>query len=164
MRPSPHRMPLPRLAWLLSLLLAGLSGCGPASSGDAPSLDPRANVAGPSEAPPVWQHNPSTHHDPVTPVARPAPPASSLPPAGPGEARPAETLVVPAWMANALDSPDVRVRLQALERWGQQAPPGAVDPLVLALEDKDERVQARALELIAQDWMHAQAGKPEAEP
>ena len=64
-------------------------------------------------------------------------------------------------MANALDSPDVRVRLKALDRWAQQAPPGAVEPLVLALEDKDERVQARALELIAQDWMHAQAGKPE---
>ena len=166
MRPLPHRMPLPipRLAWLLGLLLAGLSGCGPASSGDAPSLEPRASVARPSESPPVWPHTPSTPHDPVTPGASPAPLASGLSSAGQGEARPAEPLVVPAWMANALDSPDVRVRLKALDRWAQQAPPGAVEPLVLALEDKDERVQARALELIAQDWMHAQAGKPEAEP
>ena len=38
---------------------------------------------------------------------------------------------------------------------GQQAQTGAVDPLILALEDEDERVQARALELIEQDWMQA---------
>ena len=79
-------------------------------------------------------------------------------------ARSAEPLVVPAWMAKDLDSPDFLVRLKALDAWGQQAPTGAVDPLILALEDKDERVQARALDLIAQVWMRAQAGKPEAEP
>jgi HEAT repeat protein len=62
-----------------------------------------------------------------------------------------DTLVVPAWMAKALDSPDVSVRLRALETWAQSAPLGAVDPLILALEDKDERVQARATELIEQD-------------
>ena len=61
-------------------------------------------------------------------------------------------------MATDLDSPDVRVRLRALETWGQSAPTGAVDPLILALEDEDERVQARALELIEQDW--AQAAEP----
>ena len=71
-------------------------------------------------------------------------------------------LVVPDSLRDALASPDVRVRLQAVERWGQSAPPGAVDPLILALEDTDERVQARALELIEQDWMRAQAAKSEA--
>jgi HEAT repeat protein len=54
-------------------------------------------------------------------------------------------------MAKELDSPDVQVRLRALDRWGQQAPTGSVDLLLLALEDEDERVQARALELIEQD-------------
>jgi HEAT repeat protein len=67
-------------------------------------------------------------------------------------------------MANDLDSPDVRVRLQALDRWGQQAPTGAVDPLILALEDEDEGVQARALALIEQDWVRAQAAETEAGP
>ena len=43
-------------------------------------------------------------------------------------------------------------RLRALETWAQSAPPGAVDPLILAFEDKDERVRARAMELIEQDW------------
>jgi HEAT repeat protein len=63
-------------------------------------------------------------------------------------------------MAKQLDSPDVRVRLQALDRWGQQAPTESVDLLLLALEDEDERVQARALALIEQDerdWGRAQA-------
>ena len=54
-------------------------------------------------------------------------------------------------MAKELDSPDVRVRLLALETWTQTAPLGAIDPLILALEDKDERVQDRAMELIEQD-------------
>lgn len=60
-------------------------------------------------------------------------------------------------MAKDLASQDVQVRLKALDRWGQSAPVGAVDPLLRAMEDADERVQARALALIEQDWMRAQA-------
>ena len=41
---------------------------------------------------------------------------------------------------------------RALETWAQSAPPGAIDPLILAFEDKDERVRARAQQLIEQDW------------
>jgi HEAT repeat protein len=55
-------------------------------------------------------------------------------------------------MAKELDSPDVATRIRALETWAQSAPPGAVDPLIAALDDNDERVQARAMELIDQDW------------
>lgn len=58
------------------------------------------------------------------------------------------TSAVPPWMAKELDSPDVGTRLQALDTWVQLAPEGAVDPLILAFEDQDERVQARAMELI----------------
>jgi hypothetical protein len=54
-------------------------------------------------------------------------------------------------MAKELDSPDVAIRLRALETWAQSAPPGSIDPLILAYEDKDERVRARAMELIEQD-------------
>lgn len=98
----------------------------------------------------------------TTLAASPVPLASGLAPAGHGEAHKAETLVDPAWMAKELDSPDVRVRLRALDRWGQQAPTGSVDLLLLALEDEDERVQARALALIEedeQDWARAQAAE-----
>ena len=159
MRPLPHRMPLPipRLAWLLSLLLAGLSGCGPASSGDAPSLETRASVAGPSESLPVLQHNPSIPHIPLRPVASPAS-------AGQGEVRPAEPLVVPAWMAKDLDSPDVHVRLRALDRWAQQGPTVPLDPLLVALDDDDDRVRDRALALIEEDWARGQAAEPQAKP
>jgi hypothetical protein len=66
-----------------------------------------------------------------------------------------DALIVPAWIAKELDSPDVGTRLRALETWAQSAPPGAVDPLILAFEDKDERVRARAMELIEQDWARA---------
>jgi len=170
MRPAHlcRRLPFPHPAWLLGLLLlAGPSGCGPAPSDQAAHVEPRASLGGPSESPPV------------TPATTPVPPISvngtgakpgmgtlpgrdslqvvSAPSPNPVDSP--DTLVVPAWMAKELDSPDVRVRLQALDRWGQQAPTGSVDPLILALEDKDERVQARALELIEQDWMRAQAAK-----
>jgi len=66
-----------------------------------------------------------------------------------------EPLVVPAWIAKDLESPDVGTRLRALDTWVQSAPPGAADPLILALENKDERVRARAMELIEQDWARA---------
>lgn len=77
-------------------------------------------------------------------------------PAGEVAAHPAEALVVPAWIAKELDSPNVHVRLQALDRWVQQGHTGSVDPLMLALNDPDERVRTRALQLIEQDWVRAQ--------
>ena len=66
-----------------------------------------------------------------------------------------DALVVPEWMAKELNSPDVGARIRALETWVQSAPPGSIDPLILAYEDKDERVRARAMELIEQDWARA---------
>ena len=151
-------------ALLCLALLTGLPGCGPAPSDQAAHGESHASLGGPSESPPVSQPSPSSPHDPVPLAASPSPLASGRSPGGPSEARPAEPLGVPAWMANDLDSPDVRVRLQALDRWGQQAPTGAVDPLLLALEDEDEGVQARALALIEQDWVRAQAAKAVAGP
>ena len=160
-----------RLALLLGLMfLAGLAGCGPASSDNAPSLGPRASVG----APFLSKQGPSPGNNPLTPAtqaASPVPlalgneagvasgketvPGGDSPPAVPvpstQPADPVEPLVVPAWMAKELDSPDVATRLRALETWAESAPPGAVDPLILAYEDKDERVRARAMELIEQD-------------
>ena len=73
---------------------------------------------------------------------------------------PIEGLVVPEWMVQKLNSPKMRVRLQALETWALTAPLGAVDPLILAFEDKDPRVRARAQQLLEQDWARqAEAGK-----
>lgn len=153
------------------MFLAGQAGCGQASPDKAPSLESRASVSGPSlsKQDPTPGNNPSI---PVTPAAAPVPLASGNKtdiPVGNGTdpgrdsplAAPApstkqtdslEPLAVPAWMAKELDSPDVATRLHALDVWAQSAPPGAVDPLLLASEDKDERVRARAMELIEQDW------------
>ena len=178
MRPSrPYlRLLCSHLALLLSLMLvAGLAGCGPASSDNTPSLESRASVGGPS----LSEQGPSPRNDPFTSAASPVPLALVN---GPGAAagsgtvpggdsphavpvlssepgHPVDGLVVPEWMAQKLNSPNVRVRLRALETWAQSAPPGAVDPLILAFEDKDERVRARAQQLIEQDW----AKKAEAE-
>jgi hypothetical protein len=49
-------------------------------------------------------------------------------------------------MAKELDSPDVRMRLRNRDTWEQQNQAAPLDPLILALEDEDERVLARALE------------------
>lgn len=64
---------------------------------------------------------------------------------------------MPSWMARELAHPDVQVRLQALDTWVRQGRTGSVDPLMLALTDSDDRVRARALELIEEDWVVAQS-------
>jgi hypothetical protein len=159
------------------VILAGLAGCGPASSDNAPSLESRASASGPAAS----KQSASPGNDPATPVT-PVTPAASPVPLSPGNetvaasgketvrggsspsAVPASStkstdtlapLVVPAWIAKELTSPDAGTRIRALETWAQSAPPGAIDPLILAYEDKDERVRTRAMELIEQDWARA---------
>ena len=61
--------------------------------------------------------------------------------------------VAPDRIATALQSPDVQVRLRALDAWVQQGRTGSVDPVMLALKDPDERVRTWALQLIEQDWL-----------
>ena len=130
-------------------LLAGLFGCGPASSGDPSSQKSSAGTS-------------------VAPGSQPTPATGSAPPAGAAGTTlsatapppPEKPLVVPTWMATALANPDVQVRLQALDTWVRQGRTGSVDPLMLALNDPDERVRARALQLIEQDWVTEQAAQP----
>jgi HEAT repeat protein len=59
-------------------------------------------------------------------------------------------LVLPELIAKELDSPDVSVRLRALDRWTQQGPKASLDPLVIALDDEDEAVRDKAQALIEQ--------------
>jgi len=156
------------LALLLGLmLLAGLAGCGSASSDNAPSLESRARVGGPDYRPEAQgtgrgekiipslasgnEIGAASVRGPV-PVGN-SPPATLVPSTKPADAL--DPLVVPAWMAKELDSPDVGTRLRALDTWVQTAPPGSVDPLILAYENKDERVRTRALELMEDAWARA---------
>lgn len=83
MQPSGLCIRLRRLAGLLSLMcLAGLAGCGPAPTDNAPRLEPRASLGGPSQSPSVSQHAEAPRTDPVIPAAIPAPFASSRLPDG----------------------------------------------------------------------------------
>ena len=66
---------------------------------------------------------------------------------------PPSPVVVPDCIATALRSPDVQVRLQALDAWIQEGRTGSVDALMLALNDPDERVRTWALQLIERDWL-----------
>ncbi|MGH7207994.1 MAG: hypothetical protein ACREIL_01280 [Nitrospiraceae bacterium] len=180
MRPAPHRMPLPipRLAWLLGLiLLAGLAGCGPPSSDQAPGLDSRAaapnNTAavapetnrpaptqtsgrGPAALPaptkPGLLRTESSRGRPPAPEARAPSTAASLD-TQPREARAAAERAQQdawaQWYAAVREHPDVSVRLQALEQWAQQ-PGEAIDPVTAALVDEDEQVRGRAQDLYDQ--------------
>jgi hypothetical protein len=182
LKPRSER-PTDRRSWLFTRrcglvtagcsLLIGLAGCGPASSDNASNLESRASVGGP----PLSKQSPSPGNNQLTPVtqATSAPPLASgndtgaasgrgalggdsphtVPVQSPKPADALDPLVVPAWIAKELDSPDVGVRLRALDTWVQSSPPGAVDPLILAFDDKDERVRARAMELIEQGWARA---------
>ena len=107
-RSGPYkRLWYPRLAWCLSLMfIAGLAACGPAPTDNAPRLEPRASLGGPSQAQPVSQPAPAIRTDPVTPAASPASFPLGRSPDGSIQARPAEPLVGPGWMSTALDDED----------------------------------------------------------
>ncbi len=146
------RVLCPRLAWRLNLLLlVGLSACGPAPSDHAPSLEPHTSLSWPSESQPASQNSPSSHNNPVTPAASPVPLASNHAPV-PLPNR----LVSPDWVAQALASPEVPVRLRAMDMWAQQGSNVPLDPVVMTLEDADDDVLMKAMieeqEKIRGEW------------
>lgn len=144
----PSRSCLRLLCPHLLLLLAGLASCGPVSSDSAPSVGSGASVTKsplPTQGP-VPGINPLT---PVTPAANPGALASAN---GTGAA---DGLVVPAWTAKELASPNV-----ALETGAQSSPPGAVDPLIQALNDAEASIEVQEI----QDLVEEQANQdPDAE-
>jgi hypothetical protein len=189
MHPSRPCLLCPRLALLLSLmLLTGLAGCGPASSDNAPSLESRASVGGPplSKQGPSPGNMPLT---PITLAASPLPFASEnltgatsgrgIVPGGdnigqgdkllskPAGAPNVETdgreklpvPVIPDSIAKDLDSPDARVRLEALDHWGAQGTKAPLDPLFVAMDDEDEAVRRKATEIIERYWGAEHEGK-----
>ena len=143
------RMRCPHKAWLLGLMLfSGLSGCGPAQSDSEQNLASRASQVAPPESPATSSRAPSPLSNPATTAA--IDDSSPLP----------DKLVLPIWMAQALDAPDVSVRLRALDKWATLGADSSIDPLVAALDDDNGDVRKKAMELIEQHW----AVEPQAEP
>jgi HEAT repeat protein len=112
-------------------------------------------------------HSPSPGPERVTAAASPAPLAAPLtsndaptPEVNKEPAPLPEQLVLPQWIAQALASPNVPVRLQALDLLAQQGPEAPMDPLVVALDDADDDVRTKAMAILEQHWAVA----PEAEP
>jgi len=147
------------------MLLAGLAACGPAPSDQTPSQESRASVAGPSELHTVLENSPSVRNGPVSQAASPVPLATT--PLASNHASPSaaqqdvsallpEQLVLPQWIAQALASPEVPVRLRALDLWAQQGTEAPLDPLVVALDDADDAVRMKAMALIERQWAVAQ--------
>lgn len=168
-QPSLHLYP--RLALLLSLMcLAGMAGCGPASD-NAPSLVSSATVAGP----PLAQKSQAPRSDPAAQVASPMPLASDNQSSSASirggtsgvdsssqgdrlQSQPTDTPnsksvpLIPESIIKDLNSPDARVRLQAMSHWGSKETTAPLDPLFEALDDEDPAVQAKAIEIIERYW------------
>jgi hypothetical protein len=70
-----------------------------------------------------------------------------------------EYLAVPVWIAQALDAPEVSVRIQALDTWAQQGSQAPLGPLVVALDDENDDVRTKAMEIIEQQWAIEQAAE-----
>ena|SRR5215831_2881877 len=63
----------------------------------------------------------------------------------------ASTSDLPDWMQSALKDPNPDVRLKALEKW-IEAKQSGVGPAMLVIDDPDQRVRAKALQLIERAW------------
>lgn len=150
--PARRQAPYPHMAWVLGLMLcSGFSGCGPAVSDTDPNRESRTGVT----ASPTLQ-SASQQGRPSPAGQIPAAPANDFPPQP-------DTLVLPVWMAQALDAPDVSVRLQALDKWAKLGTQASWDPLVVALDDENDDVRNKAMEIIEQRWMEEQETEPEAD-
>ena len=142
------------LAILLSLmLLAGLAACGPASSDNAPNLKQRTNVDGlaaggnsaPGTVPASGGNNVPQRDglpsklDGTTNVKTDETDRSSVP-------------GIPDSIAKGLESPDARLRVQALTHWDTKGIKAPLDPVFEALEDEDDDVRAKATAIIEEQW------------
>jgi hypothetical protein len=67
-----------------------------------------------------------------------------------------EYLALPTWIAQALNAPEVSVRLGALDTWAQQGAQAPLDPLIVALDDENEAVRAKAMTIIERQWVSEQ--------
>ena len=88
-----------------------------------------------------------------------ASPADTYEPDARAEAELAQREARQQWLAELREHPEATVRLQALDLWAQQ-PGDDIEPVLEALGDEDEQVQARAEELWEQQLTREEAEPP----
>jgi len=159
------------LALLLSVIfLAGLAGCGPASSDKPPNLESRASVGGPASRGTGQEGKtgitpiPSGNETGSASGKAPFPggdnigqgdklaKSSGTPNVEPDGRDKLPVPGIPESVAKALDSPDARERLQAMNHWETKGTKAPLDPLFAALDDEDGYVRAKATEIIERYW------------
>ncbi len=153
-----------KIAVLLSISLAGFSGCGPAAPDYSTSLESRASLGIPSKSQSNTQHPWAPSNGLSTPAASPVTPTASNYTQATAQEKPAplpEHLSMPIWIAQALDAPETSVRIQALDMWAQQGAQTPLDPLVVALDDENDEVRAKAMEIIERHWAISQKAETE---
>lgn len=151
------------MAALFSLNLAGLSGCGSAVSDNASSSESRTSLSAPAKSRPVLQGTAVPRNGPFALATSPSSNNMPAPAAQEALAPMSEQLVLPTWIAQDLDAPKVSVRLQALDMWARQGAQAPLDPLVVALDDEDDDVRAKAMAIIEQNWAIEEDADPEEE-
>lgn len=144
-----------KIAVLLSMSLSGLSACGPAAPDYSPSMESRANLNIPTKSQSVTQHPWVPSNGLSTSSASPVTPTASNYTQATAQEKPVplqEHLSLPVWIAQALDAPETSVRIQALDMWAQQGAQAPLDPLIVALDDENDAVRAKAMAIIEQHW------------
>lgn len=152
------------VAVLLSINLAALSACGPSAPDYSPSLESRASLGMTSKSQSITQHPWAPSNSLSTTAASPVTPTASNYTQETAQEKPAplpEHLSLPIWMAQALDAPEASVRIQALDMWAQQGAKAPLDPLVVALDDENDEVRAKAMEVIERNWAIDQKAEAE---
>ena len=151
--------------------ITALVGCG-SPSPEGPVSSPTTGSAAAVVSPPVADAPPpDTRRIDASRATSPAretrvPPAAAPATPPPSDAKTtadqAQREAREMWFAELRESPDVTVRLQALEFWAEQ-PGNGIDPLTYALVDEDEQVRARAEELWEQQHTYEERSGERAE-
>jgi hypothetical protein len=131
-------------------VFAGVLGCGPGASDNRSNDNSPVGVSEPAglQASPVAGN--VTNSATTEGTLSPPPDFSSLP---------KEQFAGSNHKAMTADDLKARERLKDLNIWATEGFAGGNDPLLRALNDPDERVRARAQELMEGDWSAAIAEK-----
>jgi len=136
------RRGLPGLLLSMSFF-AGVLGCGPGAPDDRSNHNSPVAVSDPAGL----QPSPVAGN-----VTNSATTEGTLSPPTGFSALPKEQFAGPNHKAMAPDDVEAQERLKNLNIWAKQGFAGGEAPLLHALNDPDERVRARAQELMVADW------------